>query len=139
MSNIFNKYFFLLIFLLKGVTFTYADQNSFEKNIYTLTSESTCIEVPTIAQNTSEGVYNKFYPESNTEKFLEVNEIEDKTQDEDENKMYSPLLGGYFSALLHAQFFEEQRCLIKEKTQRIKKLSSSLTLKLHVKFEVFII
>ncbi len=140
MSNVFNKYLFLVIFLLKGWSTSYADYGQFNKSISVPVLNSTCAETQFITQNTTYNlVFDKNHQDPERENYFEINEVEDKTQEEDEIDRSLSRFGGCFSAILHAQFFENQLCVVKEKTQRSKEYIFTSILKLHVKHQVFII
>ena len=139
MSNTFNKYLFLLIFLLKGWSTSYADHNNFNKSISVPVLNSACVETQIVTQNTINLAFDKQHQDSERENYFEISEIEDKTQDENEVDESLSKFGSYLSAILHAQFFESQFCVVKEKTQRFKEYTFSSILKLHVKFQIFII
>ncbi len=139
MSNVFNKYLFLVIFLLKGWFTSYADYGQFNKSISVPVLNTAYVETQFITQNINDLVFDKNHQDSERENYFEINEVEDKTQEEDEIDRNLSKFGGYFSAILHAQFFENQLCVVKEKTQRSKEYLFTSILKLHVKYQVFII
>ncbi|CAM1341331.1 hypothetical protein [Tenacibaculum aestuarii] len=139
MSNVFNKYLFLVVFLLKGWSTSYADYGQFNKSISVPVLNTACVETQFITQNINDLVFDKNHEDSERENYFEINEVEDKTQEEDEIDRNLSKFGGYFSAILHAQFFENQLCVVKEKTQRCKEYLFTSILKLHVKYQVFII
>ncbi|MEY8861800.1 hypothetical protein [Tenacibaculum singaporense] len=141
MSNTFNKYLFLLILLLKGWSTSYADQKTFDTTTSVATFKSVNVkeEPQFITQHISNYVFSEQHQDSERESYFEISEIEDKTQDENEVDESLSKFGSYLSAILHAQFFECQFCVVKEKAQRFKEYIYSAILKLHVKFQVFII
>lgn len=141
MSNTLNKYFFLLILLLKGWSTSYADQKTFDTTISVATFKSVKVKTETqsITQHTSNYIFGEHHQDSERENYFEISEVEDKTQDENEVDKSLSKFGSYLSAILHAQFFESQFCVVKEKTQRFKEYTFSSILKLHVKFQIFII
>ncbi|XRE42032.1 hypothetical protein ACIVBQ_000236 [Tenacibaculum discolor] len=141
MSNTFNKYLFLLILLLKGWSTSYADQKAFDTttSVVTYKSVNAKTEPQSITQNNINLAFDKQHQDSERENYFEISEIEDKTQDENEVDESLSKFGSYLSAILHAQFFECQFCVVKEKAQRFKEYTFSAIVKLHVKFQVFII
>lgn len=141
MSNIFNKYLFLLILLLKAWSTSYSDQNTFDitKSVAAFTGKKVTTEIQTITQSTSYLFFNEYHHNAETESFFEISEIEDNLQEESEADKSLSKFGSYLSAIFHAQFFESQFCAVKEKTQRSRTQTVTSNQKLLIKYQVFII